>query len=234
MGSMSTEWQPLISLMLAALLSLIIGIEREFYAKSAGMRTYMLVGVGSGLFTVISKFGFADIIPLGSPGFDGSRVAAQIVSGIGFLGAGLIFVRRDAVRGLTTAAGVWFVAAVGMAAGAHLYTIAAGATGLYLLTMFGLRPLSAHMPHARSTVRDYEVRYLDGHGILRNIMESVSGLGLRVRDMRVIGATDLTDGARLQSIVMTAEGSATALDDLTETLEQLGGVHAVICRAHGT
>jgi len=231
---MSTEWQPLISLILAALLSLIIGIEREFYAKAAGMRTYMLVGVGSALFTVISKHGFADVVVAGSQSFDGGRVAAQVVSGVGFLGAGLIFVRRDAVRGLTTAAGVWFVAAVGMAAGAHLYTIAGGSTALYLITMFGLRPLSAHMPHAKSTVRDFEVHYLDGHGILRVIMESVSGMGLRVRDLRVIGATEMTDGARLQTVVITAEGSATALDDLTETLEQLGGVHAVICRTQGT
>ena len=230
---MATYWQPLISLALAALLSLIIGLEREFYAKAAGMRTYLLVGVGSALFTVVSKYGFADVVSTYNSGFDGSRVAAQVVSGIGFLGAGLIFVRRDAVRGLTTAAGIWFVAAVGMAAGAHLYAIAGGATLLYLLTMFGLRPLSGHMPHARATVREFEISYLDGHGILRTVMETVSGHGLRVLDLRVSGARDLDDGARLQSITLTAEGSSSVLDDLDDALLQVGGVHAVIGRAAG-
>ena len=232
--TMSTMWHPLISLALSALLSLIIGLEREFYAKAAGMRTYLLVGVGSALFTIVSKYGFYDVLNTVNEGVDGSRVAAQVVSGVGFLGAGLIFVRRDAVRGLTTAAGIWFVAAVGMAAGAHLYVIAAGATVLYLLTMFGLRPLSAHMPHARSTVRDFEVSYLDGHGILRAIMETIAGHGLRVLDLRVTGSRDLDGGARLQVVTLTAEGSATSLGDLDESLTQLGGVHSVVSRENGT
>ena len=230
---MALLWQPLIALALAAVLSLIIGLEREFYAKSAGMRTYLLVGVGSALFTVVSKYGFSDVL-LSGTSFDGSRVAAQVVSGVGFLGAGLIFVRRDAVRGLTTAAGVWFVAAVGMAAGATLYVIAGGATVLYLLTMFGLRPLSNRMPHAKATVRDFEISYLDGHGILRTIMETVSGLGVKVTDLRVTGARDLADGAKLQSIVLTTSGSASALDDLDDSLLQIGGVHTVVGKAIGT
>jgi len=230
---MALLWQPLIALALAALLSLIIGLEREFYAKAAGMRTYLLVGVGSALFTVVSKYGFSDVLLSGSS-FDGSRVAAQVVSGVGFLGAGLIFVRRDAVRGLTTAAGVWFVAAVGMAAGAHLYVIAAGATVLYLLTMFGLRPLSGRMPHAKATVRDFEISYLDGHGVLRTIMETVSGLGVKVIDLRVTGARDLDDGAKLQSIALTTSGSPSALDDLDDSLLQIGGVHNVAAKPAGT
>ena len=226
---MTVEWVPLISLACAALLSLIIGLEREFYAKSAGMRTYLLVGVGSALFTVISKYGFSDVLG-SSTSFDGSRVAAQVVSGVGFLGAGLIFVRRDAVRGLTSAAGVWFVSAVGMAAGARMYAIAIGATVLYMLTMFGLRPLSTHMPHARSTIRDFEVGYLDGHGILRTIMETVSGLGVRVRDLRVTGARDLGDGATLQLVTLTTDGSNSALNDLEDALLQIGGVHTVVTK----
>ena len=84
------------------------------------MRTYTLVGVGSALFMLISKYGFFDVLVPNEVVLDPSRVAAQIVSGIGFLGAGLIFVRRDSVRGLTTAAGVWLTAAVGAAAGASL------------------------------------------------------------------------------------------------------------------
>jgi putative Mg2+ transporter-C (MgtC) family protein len=101
---------------LALLLSAIIGVEREIRQKSAGLRTHTLVGVGAALFMLISKYGFMDVVAYGRITLDLSRVAAQIVSGIGFLGAGLIFVRRDAVRGLTSAAGVWMTAAVGAAA----------------------------------------------------------------------------------------------------------------------
>jgi putative Mg2+ transporter-C (MgtC) family protein len=102
----------------ALLLSAVIGLEREMRQKNAGLRTHTLVGVGAALFTLISKYGFADVLRPGQVVVDPSRVAAQIVSGMGFLGAGIIFVRRDSVRGLTTAAGVWVTAAVGAAAGA--------------------------------------------------------------------------------------------------------------------
>jgi len=230
---MQTEWYALVALALAAGLSLIIGLEREFYAKAAGMRTYLLVGVGSALFTVVGKYGFMDVLT-GTANFDGSRVAAQVVSGVGFLGAGIIFVRRDAVRGLTTAAGVWFVAAVGMAAGAHLYIISCGATVLYLLTMFGLRPISEHMPHARATVRDYEIGYLDGHGLLRSIMETISGLGLQVIDLHVTGAHDMDDGSTMQSISLKAKGSASNLDDLEDALLLISGVNTVVSKPLGT
>jgi putative Mg2+ transporter-C (MgtC) family protein len=104
---------------LAFLLSSLIGVEREWRQKSAGLRTHTLVGVGAALFVLVSKYGFSDV--LGSHvTLDPSRVAAQIVSGIGFIGGGLIFVRGDAVKGLTTAAIVWVTAAIGMACGAGL------------------------------------------------------------------------------------------------------------------
>src|SRR6201992_3833296 len=102
------------------LLSAVIGLEREIRQKSAGLRTHTMVGVGAALFMLISKYGFTDVLRLGLVTLDPSRVAAQIVTGIGFIGAGLIFVRRDSVRGLTTAASVWVTAAVGSAAGASL------------------------------------------------------------------------------------------------------------------
>jgi putative Mg2+ transporter-C (MgtC) family protein len=91
-----------------------------------------LVGIGAALFMLISKYGFTDVLERGVV-LDPSRMAAQIVSGIGFLGAGLIFVRRDSVRGLTTAASVWITAAVGSAAGAGLLVLAALATGMYMV-----------------------------------------------------------------------------------------------------
>jgi putative Mg2+ transporter-C (MgtC) family protein len=117
-------------LALALVLSAAIGLEREWRQKSAGLRTYTLVGLGAALFSIAGAYGFQD--ELGNTGVprDPSRVAAQVVSGIGFIGAGLIFVRQDAVRGLTTAAGVWLTAAVGLAAAAGPRHPARGGTTL--------------------------------------------------------------------------------------------------------
>ena len=110
------SWLQLSELALAFVLSALIGLEREIRQKSAGLRTYTLVGVSSALIMLVSKYGFTDILENGRVVHDPSRVAAQIVSGIGFIGGGVIFVRKDLVRGLTTASIVWLTAAIGMAA----------------------------------------------------------------------------------------------------------------------
>ena len=108
----------LFRILLSAFIGYLIGYERKNRGKSAGMRTHSIVCMGSALMMVVSKYGFSDI-----PDYDASRVAAQIVSGIGFLGAGIIFVRNHSVSGLTTAAGIWTTAGVGMAIGGGLYLI---------------------------------------------------------------------------------------------------------------
>ncbi len=112
----------------AFVLSALIGLERELRQKSAGLRTYTVVGLSSALFMLVSKYGFTDVLASGTVVVDPSRVAAQIVSGIGFLGAGIIFVRGGSVRGLTTASTVWLTAAVGSACGAGLPVLALAAT----------------------------------------------------------------------------------------------------------
>lgn len=117
----------------AFLLSACIGLERELRRKSAGLRTYTVVGTTAALFLLISKYGFTDVLVEGRVVLDPSRVAAQIVTGIGFIGAGLIFVRGDRVSGLTTAATVWLVTAIGMACGAGLPLLALAATGAYFV-----------------------------------------------------------------------------------------------------
>lgn len=126
------------NLVVAALLSGAIGLERQVSQKAAGFRTHMLVGAGAGLFTILSINGFPD------PS-ESSRVAAQIVTGIGFLGAGAIFREGANVRGLTTAAGLWAVAAIGMAAGAGQVILAVAATALVLLVLFMLRGVDAYL-----------------------------------------------------------------------------------------
>lgn len=126
-------WKQLGELGFAFVLSAAIGLERELRQKSAGLRTYTVVGLASALFLLVSKYGFNSVLEKGVVVVDPSRVAAQIVSGIGFVGAGIIFVRGDSVRGLTTAATVWLTAAIGMACGAGLPILALAATGAHFV-----------------------------------------------------------------------------------------------------
>lgn len=117
----------------AFVLSALIGLERELKRKSAGLRTYTVVGTSAALFLLISKYGFNDVLSPGRIMVDPSRVAAQIVTGIGFIGAGVIFVEGARVKGLTTAATVWLVTAVGMACGAGLLYLALAVTAAYFV-----------------------------------------------------------------------------------------------------
>jgi len=126
---------------LAALLGGAIGFERERLSWAAGLRTHMLVSVGACLFMIVSSYGFMDVLDHEHVSLDPSRVAAQVVSGIGFLGAGSILLRGEIVRGLTTAASLWTVAAVGLAAGGGLYLAAVSATIIILIILAGIKPL---------------------------------------------------------------------------------------------
>ena len=135
---MQPELQFLIRLLVAALLAALLGWEREAARKSAGLRTHMLVGIASALYTSIAELSVADIHP-GSRGFqaDPIRAVQAVAIGIGFLGSGVIFVSRhqDRVQGLTTAASIWATAAIGIAAGLAHYLLAVGATVLLLFVL---------------------------------------------------------------------------------------------------
>lgn len=133
----ATYMELTIRLMLALLLGGAIGIEREYRAKEAGFRTHFLVALGSALFCLVSQFGFGVDLK------DSSRVAAQVVSGIGFLGAGTIIFQKNVVRGLTTAAGLWVTAAIGLACGTGMYLAAVLTTAMVLL---GLEVLNYWIP----------------------------------------------------------------------------------------
>ena len=132
----------MLRLALAALFGGLIGLERERKDWAAGLRTHMMVCVGACLVIIVSAFGFADI--LGTPGvaLDPSRIAAQVVSGVGFIGAGaILFSRQGTIRGLTTAAGLWTVAAIGLATGSGLYFAAAATTVIALIILWAIQPL---------------------------------------------------------------------------------------------
>jgi putative Mg2+ transporter-C (MgtC) family protein len=129
---------------LAAALGMLVGAEREFWAKPAGMRTHAMVAVGAAAFTVAGYGALASSGALQTRP-DVARIAAQVVSGIGFLGAGVIIFQRDKVRGVTTAADIWADAAIGVLCGLGLLLVATGTTALLLLIVAGLRPIERRM-----------------------------------------------------------------------------------------
>lgn len=133
----SLSWDIAARITLAAFLGGIVGLEREWNGHAAGLRTTVLVCLGACLFTVLSIYGF----PLHGSAQDTGRIAAQIVSGIGFLGAGALFLRHDQIKGLTTAATIWIVAAIGMTAGTGMYFIATFTTAMTIIVLVLLKPV---------------------------------------------------------------------------------------------
>ena len=225
-------WAQLGELTAALVLSSLIGLEREIRQKSAGLRTHTLVGLGSALFFLISKYGFTDVLSEHVT-LDPSRVAAQIVSGLGFIGGGLIFVRRDVVRGLTTAAVVWVTAAVGCACAAGLPVLAVFVTAAHFLVVYGYPPLIRLFTRrqARSTV--LRLSYLDGRGVLRDVLAGATGAGYVVAEastqrrhpdehvidlsLRVVGAGEPTDLAATLSELDGVESVAVGdVDDASD------------------
>lgn len=166
-------------------LSALVGLERELRQKAAGLRTHTLVGVGAALIMLVSKYGFADVLTKGLIILDPSRVAAQIVSGIGFLGAGLIIVRRDAIHGLTTAATIWLTAGIGMACGAGLAGLAAAVTALYFAAVYGFPAIVRQMPRIGVGAATLRVSYQDGRGVLRRVLEHCTSQGFSVGEVTI-------------------------------------------------
>lgn len=190
-------WLQISELLLAFLLSSLIGLEREIRMKSAGLRTHTLVGVGAALIMLVSKYGFGDVPDGPHTSFDPSRVAAQIVSGIGFIGGGLIFVRGDAVRGQTTAAVVWLTAAIGMACAAGLPLLALCATLAHFVVVYGYTPLSR-----RLMTRDYELRlaYRRNEDVMHAVLAGCSARKFMIEDISIpdTSGADLSMDARLK------------------------------------
>jgi putative Mg2+ transporter-C (MgtC) family protein len=171
-------WVQIGELILAFVLSALIGLEREVRMKSAGLRTNTVVGVAAALIMLVSKYGFSDILS-DHIILDPSRIAAQIVSGIGFIGGGLIFVRGDAVRGLTTAATVWLTAAVGMACAAGLPILALCATAAHFVVVYGFTPITRHMLMGQSVLF---LEYDAAGNVIRQVLKKCTDRGFSVND----------------------------------------------------
>ena len=136
---MELHYDFMLRLLIAGAMGVCIGVEREYRAKEAGYRTHFLVALGSALLMIVSQYGFSDVLAADLVRLDPSRIAAQVVSGIRFIGAGTIILQKQIVRGLTTAAGIWATSGIGLAIGAGMYGVGIAATVLVLL---GLEALS--------------------------------------------------------------------------------------------
>lgn len=221
-AQLSPIMQQLVALTICFILCLLLGVERQFHHKNAGVKTHVLVGVGSCLFTLISAYGFTPLVAQTIP-TDPARIAAQIVSGIGFIGAGVIFVNNDAVRGLTTAATVWLSAALGMASGAGLFHLAVYALILHYLVVFAIGPLMNRLPHANRNQRTV-IEYESGRGAMRQILSVATSYGYKASVTSTSPIeTENGDGMR---VVMKFEGPHPQTD-LISALAEIPQVYAV-------
>lgn len=212
----------LIELFAAFGLTAIIGLERTIQGKVAGLRTQTIVGTSSALIMLVSKYGFGDVLNPQTVELDPSRVAAQVVSGIGFLGAGIIITRRGAIHGLTTAAAVWESAAIGLAAGAGLLLLAVAVVVLHFVSALAFsaveRQLNARL---RGTVR-LLIIYENGQGVLRAVLRVC---GQRNWQLTELDADDGNIDRDQVGVTMTLSGNR--IGNAAQMLGEIEGVAAV-------
>jgi len=175
--SVGVSMSHVLALSTALLFSTLIGLEREWNMKDAGLRTHSLVGVASALIMLVSKYGFYDILS-DQIVLDPARVAAQIVSGIGFIGGGLIFVHRDVVRGLTTAAAIWLTAAIGMSCGAGMISVAFYVTAAYFLVVVGYTAFAQYLINEQAEI---QVEYEPHHEVVSQLARACASWGFFVK-----------------------------------------------------
>jgi len=200
---MTIDWNLILRLFVGGLLGGLIGLEREIRAKGAGTRTHFIVALGSALYMIVSQYAF-----FGS--FDTSRVASGVVSGIGFIGAGVIIFQKNVIRGITTAAGLWVAAAVGMACGGGMFFIAGAAT---LLTLLCLEML--HFFHIRygEKVVELDLSSTDSRGLL-SVLDILKAQGMNV------DSYSISDGKLHLSLRLKLRNH---LDELRKLVKALDG-----------
>ena len=214
----------LLRLAVATTLGVLIGLERERLDRAAGLRTHTLVAIASALVMIVSAFGFNDALTTdGSVSLDPSRVAAQVISGIGFLGAGMIIFRKNTVHGLTTAASIWAVAGVGLAAGGGLFVAAVLATAFMLLVQTGLRPLERRFfAHPQEHRLELRVRR-DERGLVA-VERAVAAAKVELRGLRLRPAREGAEDRVDLDLGAAQSGTVAAL---LEALRALEGVRVV-------
>jgi putative Mg2+ transporter-C (MgtC) family protein len=214
--------QEILRLLAAAGLGMVIGFERERLDRGAGLRTHALVSTASALFTIISAYGFNDLVlPNRTISLDPTRIAAQVVTGIGFLGAGLIILRKNTVYGLTTAASIWAVAAIGMAAGAGMYLPATITTGILLVILSGLRPVEDRL-FPRKHVEPFTIHIVRQQVPIATIETTVRDCGLDLWRFQ------LRPGKKDDESIVTLELHGGHVDSFAQLAEHMRGIPGVL------
>lgn len=174
------QWELILRLLLACLCGCIIGVERSFRQKEAGIRTHIILALGAALMMIVSKYGFHDVAEWGLDSIkaDASRIASNIVTGISFLGAGVIFVRGGSIKGLTTAAGIWATAGIGMAIGAGMYTIGIVATIALLLIQYLLHRYMPFSENMETNIISLKIN--EDSPTLDNITDQLTEAGIKI------------------------------------------------------
>lgn len=206
------QFEYIFRIILAGICGMIIGIERKNRSKEAGIRTHFVVACGAALMMVVSKYAFFDIISKGiyagvEVRLDPSRIASTIASGIGFLGAGMIFVQKNTITGLTTAAGIWATSGVGMAIGAGLYVIGITATIVILIAqiLLHLNFRWIKLPKTKTLV----IKNVDKDDYQKYIVDKLAELGITVHDTSVVKEAE----NNLRKYVFTIEIPTTINED---------------------
>ena len=180
----------ILRLVIASLCGALIGYERAIQRKSAGVRTHIVVAFSSALFMILSKYGFADLMKISGMEYDASRIAAQIVSGISFIGAGTILVKKNQISGLTTAAGVWATAAIGMAIGSGLYFLGIIATAILFIVQMIFHDdtiINKIIMHIRFNI---QIEAVNKHGILKTIEKELSANHVENVSVKILYVSD--------------------------------------------
>lgn len=178
------QWELLVRLVVACLCGFVIGVERSFRQKEAGMRTHIILALGAALMMVVSKYGFFDIaeMDMNSLRADASRIASNVVTGISFLGAGVIFVRGGTIKGLTTAAGIWATAGVGMALGAGMYTVGIVSTAIMIIIQLLLHKFMPFSENMETNIISIKIN--EGEQALDQITQQLTEAGIVITGIR--------------------------------------------------
>lgn len=172
----------IIRMILAALCGAMIGLERSRRQKDAGIRTHMIVALGAALSIIVSKYGFFDVVSIEGISTDASRIASNVITGVGFLGAGVIFVKDVSIKGLTTAAGIWTTAAVGLAIGAGLYTIGISATILMIIFQVILHRFFSGL---ENTVNEFTIVIKENQNTIDSFKKALSEINISLESCKM-------------------------------------------------
>ncbi len=181
-----SNWENILRIILSAVCGGLIGFERSLRHKDAGIRTHIILSMGTTIFVLVSRYGFpaAEGLPAG----DISRIAANIVTGIGFLGAGVIFVRGGSIKGLTTAAGIWTTAGIGMCIGAGMYTLGIFSAAFMIAIQFLLHKISPSTENM--AVSELTLTYPESSGIMDKLQNRMTKMHIDVLSIKIINNPD--------------------------------------------